>query len=33
VSNLVQIEQRAGTVSPAFDVDRLFMPGLTDLMD
>jgi NitT/TauT family transport system substrate-binding protein len=33
VQNLVQIEQRAGTVSPAFAVDRLVMPGLTDLTD
>ncbi len=31
--NLVEMEQRAGTVSAGFDVDRLFMPGLTELTD
>ena len=31
--NLVEMEQRAGTVSAAFNVDRLIMPGLTDLTD
>jgi NitT/TauT family transport system substrate-binding protein len=31
--NLVELEQRAGTVSAAFTVDRLVMPGLTDLTE
>ena len=31
--NLVAMEQRAGTVAPAFDIDRLAMPGLTELTD
>jgi ABC-type nitrate/sulfonate/bicarbonate transport system substrate-binding protein len=31
--NLVEMEQRARTVTPAFTVDRLFMPGLTDVTD
>lgn len=31
--NLVKMEQQAGTVAPAFTIDRLFMPGLTDLTD
>ena len=31
--NLVEMEQRAGTVSQAFDIDRLVMPGLTDVTD
>ena len=31
--NLVEMEQRAGTVAPAFDIDRLAMPGLTELTD
>jgi len=30
---LVEMEQRAGTVSPAFTIDRLVMPGLTELTD
>jgi ABC-type nitrate/sulfonate/bicarbonate transport system substrate-binding protein len=30
---LVELEQRAGTVTPAFTIDRLFMPGLTALKD
>ncbi len=31
--NLVAMEQRAGTVNPAFAIDRLVMPGLTELTD
>ena len=31
--NLVEMEQRARTVTSAFTIDRLFMPGLTDLTD
>jgi len=31
--NLIEMEQRAGTVSAAFTVDRLVMPGLTELTD
>ena len=31
--NLVAMEQRAGTVDPAFAIDRLVMPGLTELTD
>ena len=31
--NLVAMEQRAGTVDPAFDIERLAMPGLTELTD
>ena len=31
--NLVEMEQRAGTVAPGFDIDRLAMPGLTELTD
>jgi len=31
--NLVEMEQRARTVTPAFTVDRLFMLGLTDVTD
>lgn len=31
--NLVEVEQRAGTVAPAFAIDRLAMPGLTELTD
>jgi ABC-type nitrate/sulfonate/bicarbonate transport system substrate-binding protein len=31
--NLVAMEQRAGTVDPAFAIERLVMPGLTDLTD
>ena len=31
--NLVAMEQRAGTVDPAFAIDRLAMPGLTELTD
>jgi ABC-type nitrate/sulfonate/bicarbonate transport system substrate-binding protein len=33
LGNLVAMEQRAGTVGPAFTVDRLAMPGLTELTD
>jgi len=33
LQKLVEMEQRAGTVSAAFTVDRLVMPGLTDLTD
>src|SRR5712691_3002751 len=31
--NLVEVEQRAGTVDPALAIDRLVMPGLTELTD
>jgi ABC-type nitrate/sulfonate/bicarbonate transport system substrate-binding protein len=31
--NLVAMEQSAGTVVPGFDIDRLAMPGLTELVD
>jgi ABC-type nitrate/sulfonate/bicarbonate transport system substrate-binding protein len=31
--NLVTMEQRAGTVDPAFAIERLAMPGLTELTD
>ena len=31
--NLVAMEQSAGTVSPAFDIERLALPGLTELVD
>ena len=31
--NLVETEQRYGTVGPGFDIERLVMPGLTDLTD
>ena len=31
--NLVAMEQRAGTVDAAFSIDRLTMPGLTELTD
>ena len=31
--NLVAMEQRAGTVDAAFAIDRLVMPGLTELTD
>jgi ABC-type nitrate/sulfonate/bicarbonate transport system substrate-binding protein len=31
--NLVAMEQRAGTVDPAFAIERLAMPGLTELTD
>ena len=31
--NLVAMEQRAGTVNPAFAIDRLVMPSLTELTD
>ena len=31
--NLVAMEQRAGTVEPGFDIERLIMPGLTELTD
>jgi NitT/TauT family transport system substrate-binding protein len=31
--NLVEMEQRARTVTPTFTIDRLVMPGLTDLTD
>ena len=31
--NLVAMEQRAGTVAAGFDIDRLAMPGLTELTD
>ena len=31
--NLVELEQRAGTVAAGFTIDRLAMPGLTELVD
>jgi ABC-type nitrate/sulfonate/bicarbonate transport system substrate-binding protein len=31
--NLIEIEQRAGNVGAALDIDRLAMPGLTELTD
>ena len=31
--NLVELEQRAKSVAPGFAIDRLIMPGLTDLTD
>ena len=31
--NLVEMEQRAGTVAAGFDIERLAMPGLTELVD
>jgi len=31
--NLVELEQRAKSIAPAFTIDRLVMPGLTDLSD
>src|SRR4051812_18588858 len=31
--NLVEMEQRAGTVAPGFAIDRLTMPGLTEVTD
>ena len=31
--NLVAMEQRAGTVDPALAIDRLVMPGITELTD
>ena len=31
--NLVEMEQRAGTVASGFAIDRLTMPGLTELID
>ena len=31
--NLVEMEQRAGTVDRAFAIDRLTMPDLTELTD
>ena len=31
--NLVAMKQRAGTVNPAFAIDRLVMPSLTELTD
>jgi ABC-type nitrate/sulfonate/bicarbonate transport system substrate-binding protein len=30
---LVEMEQRARTVTPTFTIDSLFMPGLTELTD
>ena len=31
--NLVELEQRAGTIAAGFDIERLAMPGLTELTD
>ena len=31
--NLVAMEQSAGTVAPGFEIDRLSMPGLTELVE
>src|SRR5262249_33922522 len=33
LGNVIAVEQRAGTIGPALTVDRLVMPGLTELTD
>jgi NitT/TauT family transport system substrate-binding protein len=33
LQNLVEVEKRSGNVNPAFAIDRLAMPGLTELVD
>jgi hypothetical protein len=31
--NLIEVEQRTGSIDAAFTIDRLVMPGVTELTD